>query len=65
MNSVEMRSEEAQSGVAVIREYAGIAWRNKWLILGCVTLSMVLAGSYCLMATKYYRSEALILAEVT
>jgi polysaccharide chain length determinant protein (PEP-CTERM system associated) len=48
--------------MATMREYAGIAWRNKWLFLGCVTLSSALAGSYCVIAPQYYRSETLILA---
>ena len=46
-----------------MREYLGIAQRNKWLILGCIAVSVVLAWSYCFIATKYYRSEALILVE--
>jgi polysaccharide biosynthesis transport protein len=53
----------SQSGTAMMREYAGIARRSKWLILGCITLSAALAWGYCLIAPKYYRSEALIVAE--
>ena len=53
----------SQSGMAMMQEYAGIAWRSKWLILGCVTLSAALAWSYCVIAPKYYRSETLIVAE--
>ena len=47
----------------MMQEYAGIAWRSKWLILGCVTLSAALAWSYCVIAPKYYRSEVMIVAE--
>jgi uncharacterized protein involved in exopolysaccharide biosynthesis len=52
-----------QSGVAMVHEYAGIALREKWLILGCVTLSVALAWAYCFIAPQYYRSETLIVAE--
>ena len=47
----------------MMQEYVGIAWRSKWLILGCVTVSAALAWSYCLIAPQYYQSEALIVAE--
>lgn len=53
----------SKSGTALMKEYAGIARRSKWLLLGCITLSAALAWSYCLIAPKYYRSETLILAE--
>lgn len=53
----------SQSGMAIIREYATIALRGKWLILGCVTLSAALAWGYCVIATKYYWSQTLIVAE--
>ena len=52
-----------QSGTAILNEYAGILWRNKWPILGCVTLSTILAWGYCVIAPNYYRSETLIVAE--
>jgi len=53
----------SQSGTAMMHEYAGIARRSKWLILGCITLSAALAWSYCVIAPKYYRSEVMIVAE--
>ena len=53
----------SKSGTAMMQEYAGIARRGKWHILGCITLSAALAWSYCVIAPKYYRSEALIVAE--
>jgi succinoglycan biosynthesis transport protein ExoP len=53
----------SQSGMAILHEYAGIGWRSKWLILGCVTLSTMLAWGYCVIVPNYYRSEALIVAE--
>jgi len=53
----------SQSGTAIMHEYAGIVRRSKWLILGCVTLSAILAWGYCVIAPNYYRSEALIVAE--
>lgn len=53
----------SQSGMAVVHEYAAIALRGKWLILGCVTISAALAWGYCVIATKYYWSQSLIVAE--
>ena len=46
-----------------MHEYAGIAKRGKWLILGSVAFSVALAWSYCVLAPQYYRSETLIVAE--
>lgn len=64
MNSIEdVTPRFDQSGTAMIREYAAIAWRSRWLILGCIGVSVVLAWLYCMVAPKYYRSETLILAE--
>ena len=63
MNPVEAASLKEQSGLAMMGEYAGIARRNKWLILGCVSLSVALAWGYCVIAPKYYRSESLIVVE--
>lgn len=60
---MEVTSPTNQSGTAMMQAYARIAWRSKWLILGCIALSMALAWSYCLIAPKYYRSETLIVAE--
>jgi len=47
----------------MLREYARIASRSKWLILGCLALSVGLAWGYCVIAPNFYLSEALILAE--
>src|SRR5574342_456063 len=63
MNLTDMTPRNDQSATVIIQEYVGIARRNKWLILGCVALTVALAWSYCLIATKYYRSEALIVVE--
>jgi len=60
---MEETPQVRQSGAAMMQEYVGIAWRNKWIILGCVALSASLAWSYCVIAPKYYRSEALIISE--
>ncbi len=63
MNPVEAASLTEQSGMDMIREYAGIARRHKWLLMVCVTLSVALAWAYCVVAPKYYRSESLIVME--
>jgi polysaccharide chain length determinant protein (PEP-CTERM system associated) len=49
--------------MAIVNEYLGIAQRSKWLILGCVAATLALAWGYCLFATKYYRSETLLVVE--
>src|SRR5690349_23827165 len=60
-------SESAASGdptgMAVVRDYALIASRNKWVIAGAIALSLALAWGYLLIAPKYYQSNTLIVAE--
>ena len=51
-----------QTGLSTVRDYALIASRNKWIIAGAVALSLTLAWGYLLIATKYYQSQALIVA---
>ena len=63
MNSMLPTSRTEQSGTAIVHEYLGIAQRSKWLILGCVAASLAMAWGYCLVATKYYRSETLLVVE--
>ena len=65
MNSIMPPPRTEQSAAAIMHEYLGIAQRSKWLIFGCVAVSVALAWSYCLIATKYYRSEALLVVEDT
>jgi len=60
---VSETSPSSQSGMAVLHEYAGIARRNIWIIVGCIGVSAILAWSYCIFAPNYYQSEALIVAE--
>lgn len=52
-----------QTGMVVVREYALIASRNKWVIAGAIALSLTLACGYYLLATKYYQSQTMIVAE--
>ena len=63
MSSIEVTARTDQSGTAMMREYSAIASRNRWLILACVTSSLVLAWMFCILAPQYYMSEALILSE--
>ncbi len=63
MNSVNETSPSSQSAIAVVHEYAGIARRNIWTIVGCISVSIILAWSYCVFAPNYYQSETLIVAE--
>src|SRR5687767_1716573 len=63
MNSISPPARTEQPATAILQEYLGIAQRSKWLIVGCVVASAVLAWGYCLVATKYYRSETLLVVE--
>ncbi|HWF60064.1 MAG TPA: AAA family ATPase [Nitrospira sp.] len=63
MQYSESAASVDQTGMATVREYALIASRNKWIIMGAVALSLTLAWSYLLIAPKYYQSQALIVAE--
>ncbi len=51
------------TGMVAIREYALIASRNKWVIVGAIALSLTLAWGYYLLATKYFQSQTMIVAE--
>lgn len=63
MSMIEMQFRENQSGIEVLREYASIAWRRRWIMISTIVLTMVAAWAYCLLAPKLYRSETLILVE--
>ncbi len=63
MRYPESAASVEQTGMATVREYALIASRNKWIIMGAIALSLTLAWSYLLIAPKYYQSQALIVAE--
>lgn len=63
MQYPESAASVEQTGMATVREYALIASRNKWIIMGAIALSLTLAWSYLLIAPKYYQSQALIVAE--
>ena len=45
------------------QDYWNIAVRRKWLILGSVLFSLVVAGVLCLVLPKSYRSSTVILVE--
>jgi polysaccharide chain length determinant protein (PEP-CTERM system associated) len=49
--------------MVAIREYALIASRNRWVIAGAIALSLTLAWGYYLLATKYFQSQTMIVAE--
>ncbi|NJN70388.1 MAG: hypothetical protein HC801_09015 [Nitrospira sp.] len=49
--------------MVAVREYALIAARNRWVIVGAITLSLTLAWGYYLLATKYFQSQTMIVAE--
>ncbi len=51
------------SAMDMLKEYASMAWRRKWTIVGALAVAMTVAITYCLLAPKLYRSETLILVE--
>lgn len=63
MQNHEPAISVGQTGVDTLREYAFIASRNKWFIAGAIVMGVTLAWGYCLIATKYYQSRALIVEE--
>lgn len=63
MQYPESAASVEQTGMTSVREYALIASRNKWVIVGAIALSLTLAVGYLLIAPQYYRSQALIVVE--
>jgi polysaccharide chain length determinant protein (PEP-CTERM system associated) len=63
MNPPETFGQAEQAGGDFAREYLLILSRNKWIISGFIAVSLAMAWAYCLIATKYYQSETLIIAE--
>ncbi len=63
MELSEKQQEIYPTRTAGMPEFLDMVWRRKWLILGCAILSLAVAGAYCIVAPKQYRSETLILVE--
>ena len=63
MPTLELQSPFNQSGMAMLREYVMMIKRRKWMLSGVILLTMALAWGYCLVAPKFYRSEALVLVD--
>jgi succinoglycan biosynthesis transport protein ExoP len=63
MRSPGSATPAEHTGMVAVREYALIASRNKWVIASAITLSLTLALGYYLLATKYYQSQTMIVAE--
>lgn len=53
--------DQTHSGLP--RDILSVARHQKWIIVACILLSVVAAATYCLIATKLYRSETMILVE--
>ena len=45
------------------QDYLGIASRRKWLIVGCILLSLTIALALCLILPRSYISSTLIIVE--
>lgn len=63
MKLIENSPEEGQSATATLMQYAEMARRQRWLILGTLAAALLGGWIYIQLAPKLYRSEALILAE--
>ena len=63
MEPNEKQQEIYSPRTAATPEFLVMVWRQKWLILGSAILSLAVAGAYCIVAPKQYRSETLILVE--
>src|SRR5712691_8125238 len=58
---MELNMNEAATLTLV--DYWRIAVRRKWIILGCILLSLGVSGVLCMVLPKSYRSSTLILVE--
>ncbi len=63
MQSIEGITPAEPTAADLIHQYVLIAWRNRLLIAGSMAVSLVLAGSYYVFATKYFQSQTLIVAD--
>jgi polysaccharide biosynthesis transport protein len=63
MELSEKQQEIYPTRTATTPEFLDMVWRRKWLILGSAILALAVAGVYCIVAPKQYRSETLILVE--
>lgn len=63
MSQINVTPQTGNSAAAMLHEYWGMVLRRKWILLGAVFVSMAAALAYCKLATKVYRSDALILIE--
>jgi polysaccharide chain length determinant protein (PEP-CTERM system associated) len=63
MSMIENQVQANQSAIVLLREYIDIARRRKWVIIGTIVMGLAAAWTYCLIAPKLYRSEAMVLAE--
>ena len=46
-----------------IREYIGIFWKKKWLIIGLIIFALILGYIYSLRSDKVYRTSTIVLVE--
>jgi len=44
-----------------VEQLAGVIWRRKWWIAGCAGLLTALAVAYALVATEWFRAEAVLM----
>ncbi|MBX3350600.1 MAG: AAA family ATPase [Nitrospira sp.] len=63
MMQTEIALTPTNSAISMLRDYYRMALRRKWILLTIIFLSVAAAFLYCKIATKIYRSDALILLE--
>lgn len=63
MELSETQEERYPPRTGSMPEFLETVWRGKWVILTSAILSLAVAGVYCIVAPKQYRSETLILVE--
>jgi polysaccharide biosynthesis transport protein len=63
MRPIGLDAQGNASGTDMLYEYWNMALRRKWTIIGAIALSLAASALFCILSTKMYRSETLILAE--
>jgi len=63
MSTIDMQQQSFPSGTAMLREFWNMGMRRKWVIILPILVSLIAAGTFYALSTKYYRSETLILVE--
>jgi polysaccharide chain length determinant protein (PEP-CTERM system associated) len=63
MPTLDVHPQVQQSPIVIVREYSEMVLRRKWVVVASIVIAITAAWTYCFVATKLYRSEALLLVE--